>query len=128
MVMDVEGVGAAVALAKSCFDAVRNLVGLVKDVQGFVPEGEKKDAIRLATAEVEKQAALAEVEWAAALGYKLCRCEFPPTPMLKVGWIEVPRPHTKGGGMVEQELYRCPKCQALDKNHGRIHMHSGDPT
>src|ERR1700737_18245 len=41
-------------------------------------------------------------EIAKALGYELCKCEFPPTPMLTVGELNG-RPKTG-------PVYECPKC------------------
>lgn len=123
--MNVEQIAAAVALAGSCFDTIRNLIGTVKDVQGVLPDGEKKEAVRLATVEVEKQALLAEVQLAAALGYPLCRCKYPPAAMLKVGYAEVPRirPET---GMEFRDVHECPKCKQRDvrPGQGRIHLTS----
>lgn len=115
--MDVQGVAAAVALATSAFDGLRTIIGLVKDVQGVLPEGEKRDAIQLATAQVEEQALLAEVQLAEALGYPLCRCQFPPTPMLKVGSAYIP-PHGKSKPEFRY-VHQCPKCKQNDVHQGQ---------
>ncbi|MGA9014653.1 MAG: hypothetical protein WB509_19350 [Acetobacteraceae bacterium] len=70
------------------FDTVSSVIGLVKDVQGVLPAGDKKDAIAESLVQAERQMQLAETQIAKGLGYALCECEFPPTPMLTVGRIE----------------------------------------
>ena len=72
----------AFALAKAGFDLFRSAIGLAKDVQGILPAGEKKDAIAASLEQAERQMKLAEAQIAQSLGYHLCRCEWPPTPMV----------------------------------------------
>jgi hypothetical protein len=74
-------------LAKTGFDTLRTALGLVKDVQQALPSGEKKEVAARTLEEADKQLRLAEAEIAKALGYTLCRCEFPPTPMLQVSYM-----------------------------------------
>src|SRR5215471_2578360 len=64
----------------------RAALGLVKDVQGALPAGEKKEAAGRALEEADKQIRLGEAQIAKPLGYPLWRCAFPPTPMLAVGY------------------------------------------
>jgi hypothetical protein len=87
--MDLTEIAAGIGIAKAGFDAIKTALGLVKDVQGTLPPGEKKEAAARALEEAEKQIRLGEAQIAKALGYPLCRCTFPPTPMLAVGY----RPH-----------------------------------
>jgi hypothetical protein len=114
--MDLTQIAGAVAGAKTGFDMLRAAIGLVRDVQGVLPEGEKKDVVGRTLAEADKQVALAEAQIAQALGYPLCRCQFPPIPMLKVGWTSVPKPDPKRGGnrMVDVDAHECPKCLQTD--------------
>jgi hypothetical protein len=72
--------------AKTGFDLLRSAIGLAKDVQGALPAGEKKDAVGASLAEAERRLRTAEGEIAQGLGYKLCCCEFPPYPMLQMGY------------------------------------------
>ena len=84
--MDTANIATGMALAKTGFDTLRTAWGLVKDVQQALPSGEKKEVAGRTLEEADKQLRLAEAEIAKALGYSLCRCEFPPTPMLQVGY------------------------------------------
>jgi hypothetical protein len=84
--MDLTEIASGIGIVKTGFDAIRTALGLVKDVQGALPPGEKKEAAARALEEAEKQIRLGEAEIAKALGYPLCRCTFPPTPMLAVGY------------------------------------------
>lgn len=95
----VRGAGAP----KSAFDAMRDLLGLYKDAKDVLPEG-KKEAAALAISNSEKQIAIAEAQIAQALGYQLCRCEFPPVIMLAVGTIEDHVARTN------KAVFECPSC------------------
>jgi hypothetical protein len=79
----------SLAYAKAGFDMVRSVIGLVKGVQDVLPAGDEKDAIAESLVQAERQMQLAEAQIAKGLGYAVCECEFPPTPML-VGLSEVP--------------------------------------
>ena len=48
--------------------------------------------------------AIAQAEVAKALGYQLCKCDFPPPLMLTVGT------HSLRGGKAGA-VYECPKCK-----------------
>lgn len=108
--MDLAQITTTLGLFKTGFDTLRTAMGLVKDVQGVLPEGEKKDVVGRTLDEADKQLVLAEVQIAQALGYPLCRCQFPPIPMLKVGWASVPRSDVKYGGQTQVDAHECPKC------------------
>jgi hypothetical protein len=99
------------AALKSAFDAIRGLLGLVKDVRGLASPEQAK-AITAAADQVEAAAKVAEAEIAKALGYELCKCEFPPTVMLTVGYMTEWRVG-KGG-----PVFECPKC-GYDTSEGR---------
>jgi hypothetical protein len=90
---------------KSAFDAIRGLLGVVKDVRGLA-NPEQAKAITAAADQVEAAAKIAEAEIAKALGYEICKCQFPPTPMLAVGY------HTRNlaGHQLGEFVYECPKC------------------
>jgi hypothetical protein len=52
----------------------------------------------------ESSAAIVEAQVLKALGYELCKCEVPPTPMLTVGH-RIPRGQSRS-----EPVYECPKC------------------
>jgi len=123
--VDLGEVAAGIGILKTGFDAIRTALGLVKDVQGALPAGEKKEAAARALEEAEKQIRLGEAQIAKALGYPLCRCTFPPTPMLAVGY----RPYADDGEyrllltLVEKgqaaspsafTVHECPTCGSND--------------
>src|SRR5262249_23298568 len=82
--------------------------GMVRDVKslGGGTEQERK-AIDQALTVASSNVAIAEAQLAQALGYELCRCQFPPTPMTTVGYFT-----TSQGGHHElgDPVYECPKC------------------
>ena len=112
--MDLAQITTTLGLFKTGFNTLRTAMGLVKDVQGALPEGEKKDVVGRTLDEADKQLVLAEAQIAQALGYPLCRCQFPPIPMLKVGWASVPRRDVLHGGYWEVDAHECPKCRQSD--------------
>ncbi len=94
------------------FDGIKNLLDtwhsalrFMKDARDLIPNSAEKNSATEALENAEKAAAIAEAEIAQALGYELCRCEFPPTPMLQVGFMS-PFHGRKGG-----PVYECPKCK-----------------
>jgi len=61
--------------------------------------------VETALATAASSTAIAEMEVAKALGYQFCRCEFPPTMMLTVGY-STGVAHFEAG----DPIYECPKC------------------
>ena len=96
-------------LVKVAFDTMRSALGLMKDAKDVLPEGPRREAIEQSLDASENQLQIAEAEIAQSLGYPLCRCAFPPTPMLKIGY----RTH---GGPEEgvTDVHECPKCKQND--------------
>src|SRR5450759_3539765 len=73
---------------KTAVDAIRQAIGLVKDVKSISGGSEEqKRAIDTALTVASLNTAIAEAQAAQALGYELCKCEFPPTPMRTVGYL-----------------------------------------
>ena len=102
--MDIPTIVAGAGALKTGFDTVRSVLGLVKDVQGILPPGEKKDVIGHSLAQAEREIQLAEAQIAKALGYRLCRCVFPPIPMLLAGYrLDFQNIHFY--------VYECPVCK-----------------
>ena len=93
-----------ISTVKTAFDALRAAIGLVNDTKNLLPKDEKTATITAALATAELSSRIAEAEIAKALGYELCKCQFPPTPMLTVGSIDVPQARRHG------PLFECPKC------------------
>lgn len=115
MDMDLATITAGMAAAKAGFETLRTAAGLVKDAQGLLPAGEKKDAVARTLEEADRQVRLAEAQIAQALGYPLCRCAFPPTPMLKVGHGRFPSPTPKTVALkVDADVHECPRCRQND--------------
>lgn len=122
--MDFATITAGVTAAKGGFDVLRTAIGLVKDVQSVLPDGEKKEVVGRTLDEAEKQLRLAEAQIADALGYTLCRCAFPPTPMLLVGYrlpaggmeraLAMQMQKAKGTAAVAFDVHECPRCGRND--------------
>src|SRR5215204_5892955 len=95
------------AAAKTAFDGVRSAISMVKDIRSLGGGTEQQqNAIDNALTVATSSTAIAEAEFAKALGFELCKCEFPGTPMLTVGYFN--RRHgTKNEG---DPVYECPKC------------------
>ncbi len=91
---------------KSGLDLFRSAVGLVSDVTKALPEGTKKEAATKSLLEAAKAVQIAEASVAQALGYELCKCAFPPTPMLRIGYRIL-----RGAARKTEFVYECPKCK-----------------
>jgi hypothetical protein len=90
---------------KTTFDALRAAIGLIKDTKDLLPNDAKSDAITAALETAEASSKIAEAEIAKELGYQLCKCQFPPTPMLTVGY------HTRSeGARPGSPVFECPQC------------------
>jgi hypothetical protein len=99
-----EGLGAL----KTAFDGIRSAISIIKDVRstGSNTEQEQK-AIDTALTVASTNTAIAEATLGQAFGYQLCKCDFPPTPMRTVGYVDI----RLANGMKEGEpVYECPKC------------------
>jgi hypothetical protein len=93
------------AAFKGIFDGLRTAIGVVRDVHNSgKPSSAEQTLVDEALDQAEKAAKIAEAQVAKALGYELCKCEFPPVPMLTVGHID--NAHAKLWGAV----YECPRC------------------
>jgi Zn finger protein HypA/HybF involved in hydrogenase expression len=92
---------------KMAFDSARSAFSMAKEVwsRGGGTEQEQK-AIESALTIASSNTALAEAKIAVSLGYELCKCEFPPTPMRTVGYFNRRTENNKEGDPV----YECPKC------------------
>jgi hypothetical protein len=60
-------------------------IGLLRSALNLLPKSKDKDAIEHTLAEAERALAASNAKLAHELGYKLCKCTFPPQIML---WVE----------------------------------------
>jgi hypothetical protein len=97
-------IASGIATVKTAFDALRTAIGLVNDTKNLLPKDEKTATITAALATAASTSLIAEAEIAKAFGYELCKCQFPPTPMLTVGSIDNPQAKKEG------PVFECPKC------------------
>jgi hypothetical protein len=129
--MDTRAIMDAFAATKTGIDLFRGAIRLAKDAKSILPDGEKKEIVSRALEEAEKQIGTAEAQIAQALGYPLCRCIFPPTPMLLVGYwtpgrydiehaIAAQLRKAQGGGAVTMDVHECPLCKRNDAGDHRF--------
>jgi hypothetical protein len=94
------------AALKTTFDMLRSAIGLYRDVRPGTENPEQAKAITAALDKAEDAAKVAEAKLAQALGYELCKCQFPPVVMLTVGYTMIAFARYQEGDPV----YECPKC------------------
>lgn len=87
---------------KEWLESVGLALSLVKQAKDMMPDGPERQAATVAIESAEKQAKIAEAAIAQALGLKLCKCSFPPTPMLTVGYGL--------GAHTVKQIFECPRC------------------
>ena len=92
---------------KAALGLFRTAIGLAKDSRDLLPDGKEKEVVTQTLDEAEKAAQIAEASIAQAFGYELCKCEFPPTPMLRIGYRD--DLSSKGDNVLY--VYECPKCK-----------------
>jgi hypothetical protein len=102
--IDITSLTEGFAALKSGTEGIRRLLSLWNDIKGHGGEAQQVAATR-ALETSERQLQFAETQIAKGLGYTLCMCAFPPTPMLTVGWVE------RGGS---RAVHRCPRCGITD--------------
>ena len=127
MVVDFLAVSAGMSALKSGLDTVKTALGIIKDAKDLLPSGQEKNRITIALDHATEKMAEGEAAVASALGFTLCRCAFPPTPMLMVGYLPIrnlsgidkgqvlsqkPKP---GGGLTGSiAVHECPRCKNTD--------------
>jgi hypothetical protein len=62
--------------------AGRAVLELMRSASEFLPKGRDRDAIAKRLDEADRALELSNARLARELGYPLCRCAFPPKPML----------------------------------------------
>lgn len=86
---------------KSALDLVRKVIEIFKQTKELLPNGTKKDTVKITLDEAETAFKLAESNIAQELGYQLCRCTWPPQIMLSIEREEY------------GEKFQCPKCKSI---------------
>jgi len=76
--------------------AAKAVIDIFRGIRAELPEGKAFDDIRQHIETAEKALALSEAELAKELGFRLCRCTWPPQIML---WEK------------EEKASFCPKCR-----------------
>jgi hypothetical protein len=79
----------------------------LKALKDLFPKGSKREQIESKLGEAEKKVALSEAQLALLLGFKLCKCTFPPQIMLSCGRVH------------GTEDFACPQCGAHSVSHSR---------
>jgi hypothetical protein len=95
------------AALKTGLDTVKTALDIFKQAKDSLPNGEGKNQISNALNQATEKLAEGEAAVASALGFTLCRCAFPPTPMLMVG--SIPIRHLSGidrGQALSSPIYR----------------------
>jgi hypothetical protein len=125
--MDFASISAGMAAVQVGLDTAKAALGIIKDAKDMLPSSDQKQRIEAALAQANEKMAEGEAAVANALGYTLCRCQFPPTPMLLVGHIPIrhlsgvdmgqalsQKPKAGGGMTGSVPVHECPKCKTTD--------------
>lgn len=77
---------------KAIFDGLRSAIGMISELRASNQSGSTAQLqfVDQALEKASRAAQIAEAQVAQALGYELCKCEFPPVPMRTVGHIDQP--------------------------------------
>jgi len=118
---DPETMQNALAAFKSGIDMIRSTFGLIEDVKGILPDTKEKQAIEASLNASETQLLIAEAQIAQSLGYTLCRCDMPPTPMFKIGYRD-----SRSGKRDFIDVHECPKCHQNDAGPWQFSKTVGD--
>lgn len=62
--------------------ASKDALELLKIAFGMLPKGPERDRIEVSIKKAEEAIRASDAKLAKELGFRLCRCTFPPTPML----------------------------------------------
>lgn len=92
----------------SAFKLGSKAISMFKQIKDLMPTSPQKEAAEKTLKEAEDAFSIAEAKVAKELGYKLCKCTWPPQIMLSIGFQE------------DRERYKCPKC-------GNIKPHDSPP-
>lgn len=85
---------------KSGFDMLRAVIESFKSAKDLLPSSPELEKVGEQIALAEREIQLAEAQIAQSLGYKLCKCQFPPVPMLK----------DRTDPDINVDVYKCSHC------------------
>lgn len=85
---------------KEGFEFLRSAIGVLKDAKELLP-GDKKAAVESSVSNAERSFQIAEAQMAQALGFHLCKCDWPPKIMTSKGY------HPQR----DEEVFECPACK-----------------
>jgi hypothetical protein len=108
MSFDLTTFSEGITALNTAVDRVRSACSMIKDFRstGRTTEQEQK-AIENAVTVASTSTALAEAKLGQTFCYELCKCTFPPTPMVTVGYLDRNCADNKRIGDV---VYECQKC------------------
>ena len=125
--MDHTAITAGADAVRSGLQLLKTALDIARNARELLPEGDQKDQVGEALATAARKLMEGKTTIAHALGYSLCRCQFPPAPMLRVGHLlyrqlsgidreVVLAQHVKaGGGLIGAvAVHVCPKCKQTD--------------
>jgi hypothetical protein len=123
--VDFSSLTAGLAVVKTGFDVLKSAISTAREAKELLPHSGEREALDIALNNASQKIAEGEAIVATALGYKLCRCAFPPTPMLLTGYVRISllssqdqaivlENATKGGPVGVLYVHKCPKCGATD--------------
>ena len=101
----------AFAAVRSAFELWRMAIGAARETVDLLPDAQEKQAAGRALEEAVQASEVAEAQLAQALGYELCRCQFPPIPMLQIGYLNPRGTRFHQAHQETQQVYECPLCK-----------------
>ncbi len=91
--MDIAAITSALQLGKEAIE-------FLKQVKDLLPTGSRRQEAEARLEEAERSLEMAEAQVAKGLGYRLCKCTWPPQIMFSKGFKEY------------DEVFKCPACGA----------------
>jgi len=79
-------------------------ISMFKQIKDLMPSSPEKKVAEETLKEAESAFRIAEAQAAKGLGYKICKCTWPPQIMLSIGIHD------------DREKYQCPKCRKILPN------------
>jgi len=83
------------------FQTIAAIIALLRESKDLLPDGDAKRSLEQRLEKAERESKLAEAQIAQALGYELCKCDFPPQIMRSLGYREL------------GETFECPRCHRV---------------
>ncbi len=139
--MDATAIAAGANAIRSGIETLKTALDIALGAGELLPDGDRKDQVGAALATATRKLEEGEAAIAHAPGCQSCRCQFPPTPMLRVGHLPyrqlsdidqgaVPEQHAKAGGSLTGvvAVHACPKCKRTDAPAYPDFVRDGQPS